>query len=169
MTVPLFLPSLALWTLLAVAIRVPLGRWLGISGTHAVAIIFSLGIIASATLTPQWAALMHGAQGPATCDTTRIWLAPLRVYLRFGDPLGNIFMFVPLGLALGLMPRNRHGAALVAAAFLIPFAVETTQLLVRVLDRACESGDVVDNLTGLVIGLVAGAILRWIDTRARSA
>jgi hypothetical protein len=36
--------------------------------------------------------------------------------------------------------------------------IEATQLMVPVLGRACESGDVVDNMLGLVLGLTTGGI-----------
>ncbi len=48
------------------------------------------------------------------------------------------------------------------AAIALPFAIETIQLLLPVLDRACESADVVDNLTGLVIGLGGGVVAGWL-------
>ena len=39
----------------------------------------------------------------------------------------------------------------------MPFLIEAVQLVATPLGRVCQSGDVVDNLTGLVIGLVAAA------------
>jgi VanZ family protein len=61
-------------------------------------------------------------------------------------------------VAIGLFPRSRRTAAVVIAAIALPFAIETIQLLLPVLDRACESADVVDNLTGLVLGLGGGVV-----------
>jgi hypothetical protein len=78
-------------------------------------------------------------------------------------------MFVPLRAAIGLVPRSRRKAAIVIAAIALPFGIETIQLLVPALDRACESADVVDNLTGLAIGLgggvVAGRLVAAVDRR----
>jgi len=48
----------------------------------------------------------------------------------------------------------------VVGAIALSFAIETTQLLVLWLDRACQSADVVDNLTGLAIGLAGGIVAR---------
>jgi hypothetical protein len=42
-------------------------------------------------------------------------------------------------------------------AVLSPFAIETAQLLLPVLGRGCQSADVFDNLTGLVLGGLIGA------------
>jgi hypothetical protein len=44
----------------------------------------------------------------------------------------------------------------VLTAVALPFAIEATQLVVTSLDRACQSADVSDNLTGLALGVVAG-------------
>jgi glycopeptide antibiotics resistance protein len=79
-----------------------------------------------------------------------------------GDALGNILMFIPLGVTISLVPGSRRKAAIVVAAIALPFAIETIQLLLPALDRACESADVVDNLTGLVIGLGGGSVAGWL-------
>jgi hypothetical protein len=66
------------------------------------------------------------------------------------------------GVAIGLFPRSRRTAAVVIAAIALPFAIETIQLLLPVLDRACESADVVDNLSGLGIGIGGGVVAGWL-------
>ena len=71
-------------------------------------------------------------------------------------------MFIPLGFAIAMVPRSRRKAAVLAAAVALPFVIEATQLVVTPLGRACQSADVVDNLTGLVLGLVAGAVVAWL-------
>ena len=76
------------------------------------------------------------------------------------DSLLNVVLFVPLGVVVGLAPRTTRKAAFILAAGLLPFVIESTQLLVPALARACESADVFDNLTGLTLGLVTGSILR---------
>ena len=48
------------------------------------------------------------------------------------------------------------------AAIALPFAIEAVQFAVTPLGRACQSADVVDNLTGLLVGLVAGTIVAWL-------
>jgi glycopeptide antibiotics resistance protein len=86
--------------------------------------------------------------------------ASIAELLSFGDPTYNVLLFVPLGLAIGLIPPSRRMAALGVAAVILPFAIETTQLLATGLGRACQSSDIADNLTGLVIGLVIGVVAR---------
>jgi len=112
----------------------------------------------AATLTPRWQALEFGALGSSSCDLSRVGPAPPDELVRPTEANGNILMFIPLGVAIGLVPRSRRKAAIVAIAIGLPFAIETTQLLLPALDRACESADVVDNLTGLAIGLAGGLV-----------
>jgi glycopeptide antibiotics resistance protein len=72
-----------------------------------------------------------------------------------------VVLFLPLGLALGLVPPDRGWRrSAIALGLLSPFIVEGTQLLVRTLGRGCEAADIVDNLTGMVLGLVLGALCR---------
>ena len=157
--VPLFLPGVAASMLVAFAVARRVAARVGTSAAHGWLLVVSVGMILSATLSPQWAALVEGARGPAVCDFSRFWLASLHEYLRPGDTGGNVLMFVPLGVALAFVPRARGRVRLIVAAAVLPVAIETTQLMLGFLDRACQSADVVDNLLGLVIGLAAGAML----------
>jgi glycopeptide antibiotics resistance protein len=157
---PWLLPGVAISVVVSIAVSGAVGRALGVRRAVAWVMVLSLGIILAATLTPQLEALEFGARGSSSCDLSRLGLAPLREVLRLGDTGGNILMFIPLGVAIGLVPRSRRKAAVVIAAIALPFGIETIQLLVPALDRACESADVVDNLTGLVIGL-AGGVVAW--------
>ena len=150
--------------LVSLALGIVFGRWLGralrVPRAVATLLIFGAGLIASATLTPSREALTQGAVGSGTCEIARIGPASIAELLSFGDPTYNVVLFVPLGLAIGLIPASRRMAALVLAAVILPFAIETIQLLATGLGRACQSSDVVDNLTGLVIGLVIGVVAR---------
>jgi glycopeptide antibiotics resistance protein len=157
---PWFLPGVVISIVVSIAASGALGRALGVRRAVAWAIVISLGIIAAATLTPQSEALAFGARGSSSCDLSRLRLAPLRELLRLSDSGGNILMFIPLGATIGLVPRSRRKAAIVIVAIALPFGIETIQLLAPALDRACESADVIDNLTGLVIGL-AGGVVAW--------
>jgi glycopeptide antibiotics resistance protein len=159
---PWFLPGVAISVAVSLAASGAVGRVLGVRQAVAWAVLLSLGIIMAATLTPQSAALGSGARGPAYCDFSRIGLAPWEQLLSANESSGNVLMFIPLGAAIGLVPRSRRKAAIVVGALALPFVIETTQLAVPWLDRACESADVVDNLTGLVLGLVAGSAAGWI-------
>jgi len=164
---PWLLPGFAISVAIAIAAGGWVGRALGLRRAIAAALIVSLGLILAATLTPQWEALAFGAVGSGTCDFSRMSLAPLHELLRFDDTSLNVLLFMPLGISIALMPRSRLKLVALGAAVVLPFAIETTQLLLPVLDRACESADVVDNLTGLVLGLAGGAVgwLAWAGYR----
>jgi glycopeptide antibiotics resistance protein len=155
---PWLWPGIAIALVVSIVASAAVGRTLRVPRPVAWAMILSLGVILAATMTPQWEALAFGAQGSSTCDFSRIGLASLTDYLRFGDTSGNVLMFIPLGVAIALVPRSRRMAVVLIAATALPFAIEITQMLLPVLDRACESADVVDNLTGLVLGLGGGVV-----------
>jgi glycopeptide antibiotics resistance protein len=159
---PWLLPGIAIALVVSIVVSGRVGRALRIARPVAWLMILSLGVILAATMTPQWEALAFGARGSSSCNFSRIGLASLREYLRFGDTSGNVLMFIPLGVAIGLLPGSRRTAAVVIAAIALPFAIETIQLLLPVLDRACESADVADNLTGLVLGLGGGVVAGWL-------
>ena len=155
-----FWPGVLISLALGIVFGRRLGRALRISRALATALILGVGLIASATLTPSREALTQGAIGTGTCQIGRIGPASIVELLSFGDPTFNVLLFVPLGVALGLLPVSRRMAALVIAAVILPFAIETIQLLATGLGRGCQSSDVADNLTGLVIGLVIGLVGR---------
>lgn len=164
---PLFLPGLAVFALVATAGCRRLARALDARPAIAWMLVMSVGLILSATLTPQGAAFA-GATGSSTCDLTRMGPATLSEYLTPGDTSGNVLLFIPLGVMIGLLPRSRGRAVLLVVAITLPFAVEATQLLLPALDRACESADVVDNLLGLAIGLalaMAGGFMAQVGHR----
>jgi VanZ family protein len=153
-----FWPGVALTTVIGVAASRRVGMVLGVRRAIACMLILGLGLILSATLTPSREALLYGAMGRGTCDFSRIGPASVQQLVHFGDPALNVLLYIPLGAALGLGRRSRYGVALVLVAVALPFAIEATQLVVTSLDRACQSGDVSDNLTGLAIGFALGAI-----------
>jgi glycopeptide antibiotics resistance protein len=163
--VPWFLPTLGLIMLGAVALARPAARHLRTTSALAWSLIVAFGAVAAVTLTPGAGALEFGAIGPSTCDTSRIGLAPIADIVRMTDPGLNILLFIPLGAALGLLPRSRTRVLLIVVAIALPFVIEAIQLLASALDRSCETGDIVDNLTGLAIGLVAGVIIGPVQSR----
>jgi glycopeptide antibiotics resistance protein len=121
--------------------------------------LLSLGVIIAATLTPLVADSRLDLIHPGSCDLSRMGPPAPNQFPWHGDVLGNILMFIPLGFAIAVVPRSRRKAALLVAAVALPIVIEATQLVVVPLGRACESGDVVDNLTGLFIGLAVGAVV----------
>jgi glycopeptide antibiotics resistance protein len=159
---PWFLPAAAISVVVSIAASGAVGRALRVRRPVAWVMVLGLGIILAATLTPQKQALEFGARGSAHCDFTRIGLPSLEELLSANDSLGNILMFIPLGVTIALVPGARRKAAIMVGAIALPFAIETTQLLLPWIDRACETADVVDNLTGLAIGLAGGSVAGWL-------
>ena len=155
---PWLMPGIAIALLVSIVASGATGRALGVRRIVAWVLLISLGVILSATLTPLRGAF-DGGTGSSTCDFSRLGLPSIEEVLRGEDVGLNIFIFIPFGLAIGIVPRSRRKSAIVVVAIALPFAIEAIQLLVPALDRGCESADVVDNLTGLVIGLAAGTII----------
>lgn len=132
--------------------------------------VFSLGIILFATLTPLRSALETGDAGTGICDFSRLGFAPIGQLNEFNDTSLNILLFVPLGLTLGLLPVSARMAVVLMASIALPFVIELLQLALPQLARGCQSADVVDNLTGLSIGVFLGVAARIASRgdRARS-
>lgn len=162
-------PGVLLSAVVAVWFGGALARRVGGSRVACTLFIFAVGGIVSATLTPSREALRFGALGSGTCDLARVHLVSLDEMLSFGDVGFNVFLYVPLGIALGLLPGRWPSLAWLAAGALLSPAVELTQLLFRSLDRACQASDTLNNETGLLfgiaIGLVAHLILRGLGSR----
>jgi hypothetical protein len=156
---PWLLPGIVVALLVATLASGALGRALGVRKVVAWVLLLNLGIILSATLTPQREAFELGVSASGACDLSRLGPPTLDELFRGGDVGLNILMFIPLGVAIAVVPMSRGRTALVIIAVALPFAIEVIQLLLPALDRACESADVVDNLTGLVIGLAAGTVI----------
>jgi hypothetical protein len=150
-SVPLFVPGVLLSISLALLASPGLANRLGISRAHAALLILAIGAILSATLTPQEGAL-QGVLGSGRCDFSRWRPAPLREYVAGGDIEGNVLLFLPLGVAVGLMPSRGPRLRLLLFGLILPFAIEGIQLVLPILDRACESADVVDNGLGMLLG-----------------
>ena len=158
--VPWFVPGVVLSTALALLICRPVGRRLGIRAPLVWVILVAVGSILSATLLPLRGAVDFEAVGSGSCDLSRIGLASVEELLRFDDTSLNVALFIPLGMTLGLVRARRPRAGLILAAAALPFAIEGIQLVAPILARGCQSADVFDNLTGLVIGLIIGTTAR---------
>jgi hypothetical protein len=141
--------------LVAIAIRRPIAGRLGVHPAHGFLLALVFGIVLAGTITPSGAALNLGAPGSGTCDLSRLTLLSPGQLSRAGVPTLNVFLFVPLGLLVGLLPRTRLASGLLVAAVALPFAIEFAQMVLVGLGRQCQSGDVIDNLTGLAVGLLA--------------
>jgi hypothetical protein len=164
---PWVLPGSALALLVSLLAARRLGAWLGVTRPVAGLMMLNVGVMLAATLTPPACGCPMEVVAVHGCGMSRIGLAPLSEVLALGVVTGNVIALIPLGFTIALVPRPRRRAAALALAIALPFAIELTQLVVVPLGRACEAGDVVDNLTGLVIGLVAGLLAPRLITGLR--
>jgi hypothetical protein len=158
-----FVASLILATRVARALRTR--RWV------AILLVIGFGLILSATVTPLRDALENGVTTVGRgCDFERLTPPGLGQLLRINDTSLNVALFVPLGAAIGLLPASPYRLDVVAAAVLLPFAIEATQLVLPILGRGCQSADVVDNLTGLAAGFVVSVLASrlWSAVGSRS-
>jgi len=155
---PWFLPGLVLAMVLGVPLSGPVAHWLRTRRAVGYLLIVSLGAILAATLPPGAEGFDRAADRIGACDLHRIGLATSHDYLSVSEVSLNVLLFVPLGVAIALLPRTRRTLGIAVAAFLLPVSIEVTQLVVPTLGRACESGDVVDNLAGLLLGLAIGGV-----------
>lgn len=160
---PGFLPGVGVSLVAGWLASERVARAVGSSRLLSFVFIASIGVVASATLTPFTGS---PTPHPGSCDMSRIGLAPIHDLLRLGDVSGNVLLFVPLGICLGLLPPSRARALLIAAAMAYPFIIEGTQLVLVPLNRACESADVVDNLTGLVAGVAVVTLAKLVARTA---
>lgn len=156
---PWLFPALVVSVGVAVVAARRVGRWLGAHPVLAFGLILSFGVILSATLTPLGRAGLPGFEHPGYCSFERMTIASWNDIRWESDVRDNIVLFIPLGLTIALLPRSTRKLGILAAAVALPFAIELTQLIVAPLGRGCESSDVIDNLTGLAIGLAIGAVL----------
>jgi glycopeptide antibiotics resistance protein len=167
---PTMLPVGIAAFVLATILRHPVARRLKTHSGVAWLLMAGLGGVLALTIAPSRLALTDGVTGPIQCNLSRIGLAPLSVYARMEDPFLNVVVFVPLGLAVGLLPPGRPKLVIAIAALLLPLAIETTQALVVAMGRSCEAGDVFDNEFGLLVGsgvgLLAQAVLLRRDAPA---
>lgn len=76
-----------------------------------------------------------------------------------GERVGNVLMFVPLGLFAVL--ASRRPVVVAVLGVLAPGAIELSQVLIGG-GRDCAANDWLNNATGALLGVVAGAVvLRW--------
>ncbi len=125
---PLVVPGMLLWAVMAIGASPRVARTLRISRWHAVFLLLALGLVLMATLPPT-GALLAGRGSPVDhCDLSRMGVAPWSVLLRPNETSLNVLLFVPLGLALGALPGSPRAAVLIVGAFLLPVAIELFQL-----------------------------------------
>ncbi|MBA2632971.1 MAG: VanZ family protein [Chloroflexi bacterium] len=153
--VPWFWPGILVSAVAALHLAGLVSRAFGVRPAVAGALIFTLGVILSATLTPLRDAVEFGLLGTGTCDLSRFGLAPLSEISHVNDTSLNILLFIPLGIVTAFLPPGK-----MVVVGLLPLAIEAIQLFAPALARGCQSADVVDNATGLVLGLCCGLVGR---------
>jgi hypothetical protein len=128
-----------------------------LGGTRAAGSLLAVSVlvILAFTMTPN--RLADGdVSGPA-CLVPAFRALLTGTLLRVTDDSLNVALFVPLGVALALLPwRSRRLLAVPCVA--LPWLIEGTQLLVPALGRTCQSVDLTTNLLGLFIGLGGGLL-----------
>lgn len=157
-----FLPGVAFSLVLSVIGAPSVARALGTGRLVAGLLMLSFGVILSATVTPIHGTLDTVGLAGRSCDFSRIGLVPLADLLELSDASLNVVLFVPLGAALGMIPNPRRKLTLILVSVALPFAIEALQLSAPILSRGCESADVIDNLTGLALGLAGATVVRWL-------
>ena len=158
-TVPLFPITMVLIVIASVVLAPAVARRLGTGRAVAGLLLFGFGVVIAATLLPDRDALA-GIASDRVCDLSRIGLPSIGQLTRINTTSLNVLLFVPLGLAVGLLPRSRPAVFIVVAALSLTFVVEGIQLFVNVLGRGCQTADMVDNLLGLAIGIMVGVLAR---------
>lgn len=161
----LILAAAAVCALLALALRRRLG-W--VTAGAIAGFLWWLAVIGSITLIPA-----NGAPGIVPAEgrlTTCSWdiggPAPEGFWIFSGTQRAlNAVVFVPAGallvLALARWPRAMWLGLPLGLALLAAYSVgiEATQLALARIDRACDVTDVVDNVTGAVVGIGVGVLL----------
>jgi hypothetical protein len=154
--------------LVAVGIGLAVGRRMGpVAGFSWCGLIWSIAVIGVVTLIPAQNGLGYiPAQDHATSCSWDIGGPSPDGFWIFGggQQLLNTLLFVPAGLFLVLaLGRWRGGWVLIPVGLAVLAAyslgIEETQLHVARIDRACDVTDIVDNVTGAVIGVAIGLVL----------
>ena len=166
-TLPWLIPAGVVALVVSIQASGRVGAWLRIHRLLAVLLVFSLGVILAGTLSPLQGGGLPPPGLPRTCDFSRTWLATPLDLATENDVVVNLLLFMPLGFAVGTIPLSWRKVAVVLVAIALPFAIEGIQLFVEPLGRGCQASDVVDDLTGLFVGLVAGTPVGWIRPPAR--
>jgi hypothetical protein len=154
--------------LLAIVVGLAVGRRLGpLAGLAWCGLLWSVAVIGIVTLIPARNGLGYipAFEHATSCSWDIGGPSPNGFWIfGGGQQLLNTLLFVPAGgflvLALG---RWRSGRVLIPLGLIALAAyslgIEETQLHVARIDRACDVTDILDNVTGAVIGVALGLVL----------
>jgi VanZ like family len=154
--------------LLALVVGLAVGRRLGpLAGFAWFGLLWSVAVIGVVTLIPAQNGLGYIPAGEhATSCSWDIGGPSPNGFWIFGggQQLLNALLFVPAGVFLVLaLGRWRSGRVLIpiglAALAAYSLGIEETQLHVARIDRACDVTDILDNVSGAVVGVALGLAL----------
>lgn len=159
-----------------------LGRRLGVSGWAAAGLVWTVVVIALVTLVPADPdpGVVLAEDRLVGCSFDIGGPAPDGFWIFDGTQrLLNTVAFVPSGALLVLAAARWRSAWLTVPVGLVGLAaysvaIEAVQLELARIDRACDATDVVDNVTGAVVGVGVGLLLAlvlrpWRHRHAREA
>ena len=154
--------------LLCLVVAMAVGRRMGpVAGVAWGGLLWSLAVIGLVTLLPpvDHPGIIPADQHATSCSWDIGGPSPDGFWIfGGGQQLLNAMLFVPAGTFLVLaLCRWRAGWVLVplglAALAAYSLCIEETQLHVARIDRACDVTDILDNVTGAVIGVGIGVAL----------
>ena len=156
--------SAAFFALVALGLRRSLG---GVTAWAIAGFLWSLVVVALVTLLPTEADVgVVAAEGRATtCSTDIGGPAPEGFWiLAGGQRLLNTVLFIPSGALLVLAASRWRIGWITVPLGLLALAgysvlIELTQLELARIDRACDVTDVIDNISGAVVGVGIGLVL----------
>ncbi len=154
---PQFWPAALVAVLISAAVAGVVGRLLRLSGWVVFGLLASLGLVIAATLTPAAVSFLPPGHA-ATCEVGSWAMPPLGQLVYVNEASLNVALFVPLGVAVMLLPRPLQVTAAALWAVTVPWGVEFIQYLVPSLNRVCSTADISANLLGLVVGFGFGLV-----------
>ena len=115
----------------------------------------SVGAVLAATIPPDADGFSGRPSAPGRCDFGRIGLAPLSQYLHLGDTSLNVILFVPLGLAIGLLGRSPATARVLVAVLALRWPSKPSNRWRRCSDAGARAGMSSTTSSGLA------SVSRW--------
>lgn len=154
---------------LAIALAVGLARGKGMRYALWVGLIISLAVIALLTLGSVATGHPHGAQGVSLVPFQEIERGlNNRGSVAWVNLVGNIAMFVPVGLAIAALARGSFWARLLLATVCGAVLSTGIELIQYTGGRVADIDDIILNTAGALVGGVAGAALGAAGERRRS-
>ena len=154
--------------LFCLVIALAVGRRMGpVAGIAWGGLLWSIAVIAVVTLLPpvDHPGVVPASQHQTSCSWDIGGPSPGGFWIfGGGQQLLNALLFVPAGLLLVVaFGRWRAAKVLVPLGFVLLAAyslgIELTQLRVARIDRACDVTDILDNVSGAAIGILAGLVV----------